>query len=136
MSRTHPSHLLGRPMSRGLSRQQVRLLELLADGKLRLISLSEKGRAEHDLEGADAVRARVQVVYSPHTGMITTSVNGRELVSNDAGIMVIAPSEITIGENDVRFSATMPRFTGGIRDANKIVRPDGTVPPQHISELH
>jgi hypothetical protein len=105
-------------------------------GKLRLISLSEKGRAEHDLEGADAVRARVQVVYSPHTGMITTSVNGRELVSNDAGIMVIAPSEITIGENDVRFSATMPRFTGGIRDANKIVRPDGTVPPQHISELH
>jgi hypothetical protein len=98
-----------------------------ADGKLRLVSRSEKSTVRRDMSDAETRRSDIRFAYDPASGKVTTSINGREFLSHDAGVLVTAPAQVTIGENRIAPAVCAERFTGRIYGETKTVGPAGAI---------
>jgi hypothetical protein len=94
-------------------------VEHTADG-LMLISHCENStvRDRIDLDGTKS--AEMEFRFTP-AGRASVSVNGREILVHDAGIVTTAPADVTVGENRIEYGATAPRFTGRIWQVTKSV---------------
>jgi hypothetical protein len=91
-------------------------------GSLRLVSRSENSTIAHEIEGRGLRLAAIQATYSPESGKLAITWNGREILVHDIGTLVTAPSDITVGENRIDPGVTTARFTGRIHDVVKTVR--------------
>jgi hypothetical protein len=91
-------------------------------GKLRMVSVADGAVVQQDIEGADDQRAEIRVQYDPASGRLATSINGREVAVHELGTLVMAPSQILLGENNVDPGMSAPRFTGQLSGVQKQVR--------------
>lgn len=92
-------------------------------GALRIVSRSGNSNLAAELELVGAPRVRVAVLYRADTGKLTTFVNGHETLSQAIPLLLTAPAEVSIGENDIDPAVTSKRFTGRIYDIEKNIEP-------------
>ena len=63
----------------------------------------------------------VLVTYSPDSGKLAVSIDGREMLVHVIGTLVTAPAQVTTGENRIDLNVTAGRFTGRVREVRKRV---------------
>jgi hypothetical protein len=90
-------------------------------GKLRIISRSDTSTIAHEIEDPGSKPIGIGAMYHPESGKLTIAVNGQEILSHAIGILVTAPAQITVGENNVEFNVAVKRFSGRIYGVRKIV---------------
>ena len=92
-------------------------------GGMRFTSFLNDFPIVTDAECHEGMRADVRVTYDPDAHQLSAIVNGRELAVHNLPALVLAPAEVTIGENTVEPGLTNERFTGQIHDVVESVRP-------------
>ncbi len=85
-----------------------------APGKLKLVAQTEDGSATTEIPFPTAP-VRIGLSYSPAGHRVSATVDGREVVSTPATLIVTAPAQIEIGRNNSDKGLTYPTFTGKIR---------------------
>ena len=90
-----------------------------AEGKLKLVGQTEDGSAIGEIP-FPTVPVRIGLTYSPSDHRVAATVDGREVVSVPATLMVTAPAQIEIGQNNSDKGLTYPRFTGKIRTIRRL----------------
>ena len=83
-----------------------------AGEKWRFVSTS--GPSLLMYEAPPAPRYRVRLRYSPETHNITVDIDGATVMEHEIGMLVTAPSDITLGENRIDPFVTIRRFRGRI----------------------
>ena len=83
-------------------------------GKLRLISRSENSTRAIEIEDPGRQPVAFRVTYSPESGTMTTTVNGKEALVHEMGDLMTAPAQATVGENRIDPQISVRRFTGAI----------------------
>jgi hypothetical protein len=76
-----------------------------------------------EIAGRDDMQADVRVTYAPESGELTAMVNRQQIAVHQVPTLMLAPAEVTFGENRVEPGMTSRRFKGKIRDESTIVRP-------------
>ncbi|MDR3700176.1 MAG: hypothetical protein P4L56_11105 [Candidatus Sulfopaludibacter sp.] len=92
-------------------------------GGLRFVSVLDEKRIATELPGRDDIRAEIRVRYDPGAGKLTATVNGQQVAVYEAPQLILAPEEITVGENRVKPDWSTERFTGRISGIVTSVRP-------------
>jgi hypothetical protein len=90
-------------------------------GTLKLVAQTEDGRAVGEIPFPKDTPVRIGVSYSPAGHRMAATVDGREVVSVPATLMVTAPAQIEIGQNHSDVGLTYPRFTGTIRTIRRSI---------------
>jgi hypothetical protein len=90
-------------------------------GRLRIISRSDTSTVAHEIEDPGAKPVGIRVMYGSESGKLTIAVNGQEILGHAIGILVTAPAQIMVGENNIEFNVAIKRFTGRIYGVRKIV---------------
>jgi hypothetical protein len=90
-------------------------------GRLRIISRSDTSTVAHEIEDPGAKPVGIGVMYHPESGKLTIAINGQEILAHAIGILVTAPAQITVGENNIEFNVAVKRFTGRINGVRKMV---------------
>ena len=89
-------------------------------GALRIISEAEGSNATYDMPRPTGP-VHMRVAYSPGSANLTVAVDGRDVLVHHAGPVYAAPAQVTIGENRVDPSVTIPKFSGRIEVQRKLV---------------
>ncbi len=92
-------------------------------GGLRFISVLDEQRITTELPGREDLQAAIRVTYSPSEGKLTAIVNGQPVAVYEPPQLILAPADITVGENRVKPDWSTERFTGRISDIVTSVRP-------------
>lgn len=90
-----------------------------AAGKLKLVAQTEDGSATGEIP-FPTVPVRIGLSYSPADHRVAATVDGREVVSAPATLIVTAPAQIEIGQNNSDKGLTYPKFTGKIRTIRRL----------------
>src|SRR5438309_12065246 len=77
-----------------------------APGALRLVSQAEGSRLEYLTPDPAGAPLALGLAYAPETGEMVVSVNGGEALRHRVGMLVTAPAQVEIGENDADFGLT------------------------------
>jgi hypothetical protein len=85
-----------------------------ASGAIKLVAQTEDGRAVAEFPFPNGTPLRIGLAYAPEAHRIAATVNGREVVSVPAGLMVTAPAQVEFGQNHSDVGLTYPTFTGKI----------------------
>jgi hypothetical protein len=96
-----------------------------AGDKLRLVSRAESSTETHEVEHRRDRRANIRVKYLPESRTVVISLDGQDVLVHEIGILVTAPSDVTIGENRVDSAVTHARFTGRLDNIVKTVTASG-----------
>lgn len=88
---------------------------------LRLVSKTNDSQAIYDMPHPRDAAARIALRYTPEDGVARVEVGGREVIRHPAGMLITAPSQVTIGENSAEAGLTARRFTGPLRVIEKTV---------------
>jgi len=90
-------------------------------GGLRLVSQTEDSTVSSELPELAGKPAEIAVNYAPDSGNLSVSINRQVVLMHHTGTLLTAPAQVTIGENRIDRTITLPRFTGRIRDLRKTV---------------
>jgi hypothetical protein len=88
---------------------------------LRLISKTNDSQMAHEMPEPGTSPVAISIVYSPASGEMAVTVDGREAVRHRVGTLVTAPAQVAVGENFADMGLTARRFTGEIRVLEKTV---------------
>jgi hypothetical protein len=89
---------------------------------LRLISQTDDSRMVYEMPDPGRQAVAIRLAYSPEAHKLSVWVNGQEVISHPAAMLITAPALVAIGENYVDLGLTVRRFTGRLRLADKIVK--------------
>ena len=90
------------------------------DSGIRLVSKTNESQVGFDLGTPDGF-VPIHLRYDPTAGEMRVEVAGREAITHRVGMLIAAPSQVAIGENDAEMGLTARRFTGTLRIAGKTV---------------
>ena len=90
--------------------------------RLRIVSQTDDSSMTYEMERPAAPLA-IRVTHTPAAGLITTTIDGRDVLVHPVKHLVTAPAQITVGENRVEPSVTAERFSGRIRSVSLRWRP-------------
>ena len=90
-------------------------------GRLRIISRSDTSTIAHEIEDPGPKPVGIGVMYHPESGKLTIAVNGQEILSHAIGMLVTAPAQVAVGENNIEFNVVVKLFTGRIYGVRKMV---------------
>lgn len=88
---------------------------------LRLVSKTNASQTTYDMPHPRDAAAAIALRYTPEDGTARVAVDGREVMQHAAGMLITAPSQVTIGENSAEAGLTAPRFTGPLKVIEKTV---------------
>jgi hypothetical protein len=88
---------------------------------LKLVAQTEIDRAEAEIPFPKEVAVRIGVSYSPASHRLAATVNGREVVSVPATLLVTAPAQVEIGQHHGDEVPTYRVFTGKIKTVQRQV---------------
>jgi hypothetical protein len=94
--------------------------------ELLLVFWSNATTVVHNISKAARTPTRIGMSYSPESRRLKIFANNDEVMAYDVGSLVVAPSEVVIGENPITASdvtVTERRFTGHVRNVVKIIEP-------------
>ncbi len=100
-------------------------------GGLRIVSQAGKSQAMADLP-LETGSIEFRIVYAPATGDLMVFNNGRLALTHHIGILVAAPSQVTVGENHADRYICNTRFTGALDAVAITVRDSGIKPPREL----
>ena len=89
-------------------------IEHMEGGKIRVISGADEsgGLVAEGLE--ETAPLKVNVRHEPERQIMWITVNDRPPVPHNVGLLVSAPSQIRLGENDPFYYTSQPKFSGTI----------------------
>jgi hypothetical protein len=90
-------------------------------GTLRIISRSDTSTMSHEIEDPGPKPVGIGVMFHPESGKLTIAINGQEILSHAVGILVTAPAQVAVGENNIEFNVVVKLFTGRIYGVRKMV---------------
>ena len=83
----------------------------------RIVSQSDASTLAYEIAGAKPVA--IHVAYSPESGKLITAIDGEDVLVHEIGALVVAPSQVTVGENPIDLNVTEQRFTGRIHEVRR-----------------
>ena len=90
-------------------------------GTVKLISLTEEGRAVAEIPLPKDTPVRIGLAYAPAMHRLITTLDGREVASVPIGLLVTAPAQVEIGQNHSDVGLTYPTFTGKLRTIQRSI---------------
>jgi hypothetical protein len=90
-------------------------------GGLRIVSKTNESQETYDMPHPHDAATEIALRYTPENGVMQVEVGGREVLRHAAGMLITAPSQVTIGRNDAEVGLTARRFTGALRVIEKTV---------------
>ena len=92
-------------------------------GGLRFYTLFREKVFSGDFESSGDLRAEIRVAFHPETGEYTVEVNGRPMTTHQSTSLIVAPAEITLGQNYVEPGLTQERFSGQLTGFTASIQP-------------
>ncbi len=92
-------------------------------GGLRFIALFREKVTQTDVPGPDNVPVDLRVTFAPESGEMSAYANGQQVAQHKSAALILAPSEITWGENHVEPGLTNERFSGQLTGRTAIIQP-------------
>jgi hypothetical protein len=109
-------------LSIGLSQHRHLIYAVHEEGKLRIISRSEENEVAREIPYPGERPVAFRVTYSPQTHMLTTAVDGAELLQHRVETLVTAPSQVVAGLDRSDFGVTFAPFEGRVLSFRKMIR--------------
>jgi hypothetical protein len=106
----------------GLSQHRHLIYAVHGEGKLRIVSHSEENEVAQEIPDPGNRPVAFRVRYSPKTRLLTTTVDGTELLQHHVETLVTAPSQVVAGKDRSDFSVIYAPFQGRILSFRKKVR--------------
>jgi hypothetical protein len=106
----------------GLSQHRHLIYAVHGEGKLRIVSHSEENEVAQEIPDPGNRPVAFRVRYSPKTRLLTTTVDGTELLQHHVETLVTAPSQVVAGKDRSDFSVIYAPFQGRILSFRKEVR--------------
>jgi hypothetical protein len=85
------------------------------EGGIRIVSKTNDAEQHYDLPKPGERAVPIRLDYAPESGEARVSVDGRQVLTHRAGMLIAAPAQVAIGENYADMGLTARRFTGSLR---------------------
>jgi hypothetical protein len=90
-------------------------------GTVKVIAQTENGRAEYVMPRSETADVDIRFSYKPAAHRCIVMVDGQQVLTVPASLLVTAPAQVEIGENHSDVGLTYPVFTGKIRTIQRSV---------------